>query len=168
MREDRKERLQRKSRKPQGVMSISLPWKWWWFQGSLYMFAPAYQTVQFKLEYLLHTNYISMCYVLSCWVVSNSLRSVICHRVGHDRVTKCTAHWNNSLQRVGLQPARLPCPWVFSRQEYWGGLPCPPPGDTPNPEIEPRSPAMQADSLLTEPQGKPNKVALKEKGKQWS
>ena len=31
-------------------------------------------------------------------------------------------------------------------QEYWSGLPCPPPGDLPNPAIEPGSPALQADS----------------------
>ena len=39
----------------------------------------------------------------------------------------------------------------FSRQEYWSGLPCPPPGDLPDPQIEPVSPvaaALQADSLL--------------------
>ena len=35
----------------------------------------------------------------------------------------------------------------FSRQEYRSGLPCPPPGDLPNPGIEPRSPALQANSL---------------------
>ena len=35
----------------------------------------------------------------------------------------------------------------FSRQEYWSGLPCPPPGDLPNPGIKPRSPILQADSL---------------------
>ena len=35
----------------------------------------------------------------------------------------------------------------FSRQEYWNGLPCPSPGDLPNPGIKPRSPALQADSL---------------------
>ena len=38
----------------------------------------------------------------------------------------------------------------FSRQEYWNGLPCPPPGDLPNPGIESRSSALQADSLLSE------------------
>ena len=38
----------------------------------------------------------------------------------------------------------------FSREEYWGGLPCPPPGDLPNPGIKPRSPALQVDSLLSE------------------
>ena len=38
----------------------------------------------------------------------------------------------------------------FSRQEYWSGLPFPSPGDLPSPGIEPRSPALQADSLPTE------------------
>ena len=43
----------------------------------------------------------------------------------------------------------------FSRQEYWSGLPSPSPGDLPNPGIEPRSPALQADALPSEPPGKP-------------
>ena len=43
----------------------------------------------------------------------------------------------------------------FSRQEYWSGLPFPSPGDLPDSGIEPRSPALQADSLLSEPPGKP-------------
>ena len=45
----------------------------------------------------------------------------------------------------------------FSRQEYWSGLPCPPSGDLPDLGIEPASPAastLQADSLLSESQGK--------------
>ena len=52
-------------------------------------------------------------------------------------------------------------PWTiqsmeFSRPEYWSGQPFPSPGDLPNPEIEPRSPALQADSLPAEPPGKPS------------
>ena len=43
----------------------------------------------------------------------------------------------------------------FSRQEYWDGVPCPPPGDLPSPGIKSRSPALQADSLLSESPGKP-------------
>ena len=43
----------------------------------------------------------------------------------------------------------------FSSQEYWSGLLCLPPGDLPNPGIELRSPALWADSLLSEPPGKP-------------
>ena len=43
----------------------------------------------------------------------------------------------------------------FSRQEYWSGLPCPPPGDLPNPGAKRRSPALQVDTLLSEPPEKP-------------
>ena len=43
----------------------------------------------------------------------------------------------------------------FSRQEYWSRLPLPSPGDLPDPGIEPQSPTLQADSLLSEPPGKP-------------
>ena len=45
----------------------------------------------------------------------------------------------------------------FSRQEYWGGLPFSSPGDLPDLRIKPRSPACQADSLPSEPPGKPGK-----------
>ena len=44
----------------------------------------------------------------------------------------------------------------FSRQKYWSGLPFPSPGDLSNPGIEPRSPALQADSLPSEPHGNPH------------
>ena len=43
----------------------------------------------------------------------------------------------------------------FSRQEYWSRLPFPSPGDPSHPGIEPRSPALQADALPSEPPGKP-------------
>ena len=43
----------------------------------------------------------------------------------------------------------------FSREEYWSGLPCPLPEDLPDPEVEPGSPALQVDSLPSEPPGKP-------------
>ena len=43
----------------------------------------------------------------------------------------------------------------FSRQEYWSGLPFPSPGHLSDPGIEPRSPALQADALTSEPPGKP-------------
>ena len=42
----------------------------------------------------------------------------------------------------------------FYRQEYWSELPFPSPGNLPNPRIEPRSPALQADALPSEPPGK--------------
>ena len=49
-------------------------------------------------------------------------------------------------------------PWTvhgFSRQEYWSGLLCPPPWDLPNPEIEPKSPTLKADSLSLSHSGSP-------------
>ena len=67
-----------------------------------------------------------------------------------------------SLSRVRL----FATPWTvayqappsmgFSRQEYWSGLPFPSPGDLPDPGIEPRSPALQADTLTSESPGKPH------------
>jgi len=59
-----------------------------------------------------------------------------------------------SLCRIKTYNYRLSLSMGFSRQEYWSGLPCPPPGDLPNPGIEPRSPALQVDSLQSEPPGK--------------
>ena len=60
---------------------------------------------------------------------------------------------SNSVRPHGPQPARLLCPWGFSRQEYWSGLPCPPPGELLDLGIWS---AMQADSFTTEPPGKPH------------
>ena len=70
-----------------------------------------------------------------------------------------------SLSRVWLlatpQTAayQAPLPMQFSRQEYGNGVPLPSPhspGDIPNPRTEPRSPALQADSLQSETAGKPH------------
>ena len=73
------------------------------------------------------------------------------------KILLCLSHsvMSNCLRPHGLQPIRFLCPWGFSRQAYWSGLPCPPPEDLPNPGIEPRSPTLQADSLPSEPPGKP-------------
>ena len=49
---------------------------------------------------------------------------------------------------------QAPLSMGFSRQEYWSGLPFPSPRDLPNSGIEPRSPALQADSLTTELRGR--------------
>ena len=48
----------------------------------------------------------------------------------------------------------------FSRQDYWSGLPCPPPGDLPDPGIESRSSALEADALTSEPPGISAKMIL--------
>ena len=68
----------------------------------------------------------------------------------------------NSVKVKSLSRVRLfATPWTiahqapvsmgFSRQEYWSALPFPSPGDLPNPGIKPRSPALQADALTSEP-----------------
>ena len=73
-------------------------------------------------------NFVCMC---ACVCVGRSVLS--------DSVTPWTiAHW-------------APLFMGFSRQEYWGGLPFPFPGDLPNPGMEPRSPALQADFFNTDP-----------------
>ena len=50
---------------------------------------------------------------------------------------------------------QAPLPMRFSRQEYWSGSPCPPPGDLPNPEFELRPPTSKTDSLLLSHWGTP-------------
>ena len=55
---------------------------------------------------------------------------------------------------------QVPPSMGFSRQEYWNGLPYPSPGDLPDPEIKPWSPALQADTLPSEPLE--NKGSVKE------
>ena len=61
---------------------------------------------------------------------------------------------------------QAPLSMGFSRTEYWSGLTVPSPGDLPNPGIELRSPSLQADSLQSEPPGKPiNNDRLKENNK---
>ena len=72
---------------------------------------------------------------------------------------------SNSLQPHGLQPTRLFSPWGFFRQEYWSGLPSPPPGDLPNPGIEPTSLIIsciwQVEPLPLAPSGKPKLHTVK-------
>ena len=76
-----------------------------------------------------HFNYYNFITVLLCLVAQSCLTLVT------PQIVACQASLSME----------------FSRQEYWSGLPCPPPGDLPHPGIEPRSPALQADSLPSEP-----------------
>ena len=56
---------------------------------------------------------------------------------------------------------QAPLSMEISRQEYWNGLPFPPPADLPDPGIKPGSPTLQADPLLTEPLGKPTSWGIR-------
>ena len=78
----------------------------------------------------------------SCGVHSPIQLCVLCH---FSRVWLFAILWTVAHQ--------APLSMGFSRLQYWTGLLCPSPEDLPKPGIEPRSPTMQADSLLSEPPG---------------
>ena len=87
------------------------------------------------------------------WIVPCGLSLFFFRRLSEIRLLGSEV---KSLSRVWL----FATPWTvayqapsmgFSRQEYWSGLPFPSPGDLPDPGIEPRSPELQADALLSEP-----------------
>ena len=102
-----------------------------------------------------------------CMQVSNSVCLSVDGCVLWEKETNiCPGQINglvNFLSRVRL----FATPWTvayqappyigLSSQEYWSGLPFPSPGDLPDSGIEPRSPALQADALTSEPSEKPNK-----------
>ena len=64
----------------------------------------------------------------------------------------CCSVLSDSLRPHGLYPARLLCPWGYSRQDYSSGFPCPPSGGLPDPGIEPgslMSPALAGGFFTT-------------------
>ena len=111
-----------------------------------------------------------LCFSL-CWLYSQigSSLGVAELAAGGPELTSChlspyqsqaEAHCSYMVVKVAQSCPTLWTPWTiqfmeFSRPEYWSGLPCPPPRDLPNPGIKPRSPELPADSLPTEPPGKP-------------
>ena len=86
----------------------------------------------FKLEQW----FLNFCLCVCVWCVSHSVMS-------------------DFLQPYRLYPLQAPLCMEFSRQEYRSGLSFPSPGDLSDPGIEPGSPALQANSLSSEPSGKP-------------
>ena len=61
---------------------------------------------------------------------------------------------------MDCSPAKLLCPWGFSRQEYWSGLSCPPPGNLLDPGIVSRPPTLWAGSIPSEPLRKPKHTGV--------
>ena len=86
-------------------------------------------------------------------------------RYADDTTLMAESEWSESEMKLLSRVRLFATPWTeahqappsmgFSRQGYWSGLPFPSPGDLPNPGIEPRSPALQADALTSAPPGKP-------------
>ena len=89
------------------------------------------------------------------WVKPEFVYSVIKQHV----ICRCNTMLRHSVVSDSVTPwtvaHQAPLSMGFSRQQSWSSLPCPPPGDLPNPGIKPQSPALQVDSLLSEPLGKP-------------
>ena len=95
---------------------------------------------------LVHVGQNPWCYLCVCVRVYVCVCTCVCVCVSHSVVSD-----SSTPQTLACH---APLTIEFSRQEYWTGLPFPSPGDLPNPGIEPRSPALQADSLPSEPLGK--------------
>ena len=86
----------------------------------------------------------------------NSLDELLCECVCAQSLQLCLTV---TLWTVACQ---APLSMGFSRQEYWSGLPCPPPGALPDPGVDsgsPAPPALQADSSPSEPPGKQTSVS---------
>ena len=91
-----------------------------------------------------------------CFVIISQISPIPSNPMALDGIWKWKC-WSLSCARLFettwtvTHPASLSM--GFSRQEYWSGLPCPSPVALPNPGVEPRFPALQADSLPSEPPG---------------
>ena len=108
-------------------------------------------------------QHLLLCYTIDFVICQISPLSIIpshCRLVcflTHSVPKPCTKVKVKSLSHVWLfvtpWTVAYQAPWSieFSRQEYWSGLPFPSPGDLPNPGVEPRSSALQADTLPSEP-----------------
>ena len=92
---------------------------------------------------------VALCFWLPVHVGYEVCRKMICVRVCQvtSVVSNSATPWTAACQ-ASLSMG-------FSRQEYYSGLPCPPPGNLPDPGIKPGPPALQADSLPLSHQGSP-------------
>ena len=75
----------------------------------------------------------------------------------HARTLSCVQLFTMPWTAAHHAPLSVGLSW----QEYWSGLPCPPPGDLPEPGIEPTSPALAGGFFTTEPQEKPQSYIAK-------
>ena len=135
-----------------------------------------FQEIKYEMNYHKSCKYIIYSCCFSCSVMSNSFAthghgpsgssvhgiSQAATREGAATPFSNITYVCLSVSCVGLSETpwtgarQAPLSMGFSRQEYWSGLPCPPPGNLPNPGIKFFSPALQADSLPFELPGKSN------------
>ena len=106
-------------------------------------FLPGLRCLRIDMEHLSPEHEVSCCHGYAIVIISTMIMcfniSYACVLRHFSRVWLFATPWTVALQ--------APLSMGFSRQEYWSGLPCPLPGDLPNPGIEPRFPALQSDSL---------------------
>ena len=107
--------------------------------------------------FLFHSSFLIS---LSAFLFVNVL-SILQSRLGFAFITSgCVSVKSLSPVQLFVTPwtvaQQAPLSMEFSRQEHWSGLPFPSPGDPPYPGVKPRSPALQVDSLPSEPPGKPS------------
>ena len=93
------------------------------------------------LNWTEHQKIIFECFVCVCMCVH-----------GHTHV--CMLSCFRLFETLWTLARQAPLSMGFSRQEYWSVLPRPPPGDLPDPGLEPRFPRLQADCLPCESTGK--------------
>ena len=74
-----------------------------------------------------------------------------------DEMKMLVAQWSPTLCDLWTVAHQAPLSMGFPKQEYWSGLPFSSPGNCPNSGIEPSSPTLQADPLLSQPPGKAQK-----------
>ena len=110
----------------------------------------------------------TLCNPTDCSLLDYSL-STGCSRKDsvHGMLQERLCLWDAPGKTLSVGCSRKDCPWDspgktlsagFSRKDYWRGLPCPPPGNLPNPGAEPTFPTLRADFLPIEPPRKPLKV----------
>ena len=139
-------------------------WKWSWIQFSSHMGSPFPVT---KLNFLWVIEEISprgknIIYsfkiLLSTYCMLRNMLSYMLWYKCCECVCVCVLSHFHHVQFF-VTPSTIahqaPLFMGFSQQEYWHRLPCPPLGELPNPGTKPTSPALQVDSLLAEPRGKP-------------
>ena len=97
----------------------------------------------------------------TCWNMYDfSSRSARYNRITPIAYMRACSVVSHSLRPHG--PHQAPLSIGLFRWKYWSGLPCPPPGDLPNPRFDPASPALQVGSLPLSHQGSPTTITFQE------
>ena len=128
-------------------------------EGQRTVAAPRRITLEKVIEIFRPSFFPAKCQVPKLYPLKNrelKPHKEISEGVSHSIVSNSSIQLCLTLWPHELLAQQAPLSMGFPRQEYWRGLPLPPPGKLLDQGIKPRSPALQADSLPSEPPGKPN------------